>query len=236
MQKMWTRISSRNGRSVAAVLMVLIAGIGAVNMDQRTERERAGAWANSHTNRLPKSLAQLAAYPEDYRKAIFHAMPAADKSRMWREQLQTVLISETLNNEQRTFIEQTIALATPASFAPNQPTPEVCPDIARLFTNPDLRAKVTKLGTVTPPSRGMWSTVAMMSQTVHRAVGLNARGFKCDCRGLGLCECGLTEACIATGGCEQTEDCGCIWTGTCDKYCEAQVQINLRVGGSSTAK
>jgi hypothetical protein len=236
MKKVWTLVSSRKGRAIAAVAVVLFAGVAAVNLDQRSERARAGAWANSHKSSLPKSLAQLAAYPEDYRKAIFHAMPATDKSRMWREQLQTVLERETLNNEQRTFIEKTMALATPASFEPNQPTPEVCPDIARLFSDPDLRDKVTKLGAVTPPSRGVWSTVATVSQTVHRAVGLNARGFKCDCRGLGLCECGLTESCMSAGGCEQTEDCGCIWSGTCDKYCEAQVQINLRVGGSTTVK
>jgi hypothetical protein len=200
-----------------------------VNLDQRTERARAGDWANSHASALPKSLAQLAAYPEDYRKAIFKAMPAADKSRMWREQLQIVLDRETLDNEQRTFIEKTIALATPVSFEPNQPTPEVCPDIARLFTDPDLRAKVTKLGTVTPPSRSAWSTVASVSETIHRTVGLTASGFKCDCRGLGLCECGLTEACVSTGGCQQTEDCGCIWSGTCDKYCEVPIQTTLRV-------
>ena len=214
---------------LTAVVIVLLAGIGAVNLDQRTERARAGAWASSHQSSLPKSLAQLAAYPEDYRKAIFQTMPAADKSRMWREQLQIVLDREALDNEQRTFIEKTIALATPASFEPNQPTPEVCPDIARLFTDPSLRAKVTKLGSVTPPARGVWSTVANMSQTVHRAVGLNARNLKCDCRGLGLCECGLTEACIADGGCDRTEDCGCIWSGTCDKYCEATVMLNLSI-------
>jgi hypothetical protein len=229
MKQIWTRISSRNGRAAAAVLVVLFAGIGAVNLDHRTERERAGAWADSHVSALPKTLAQLAAYPEDYRKAIFRAMPAADKSRMWREQLQTVLDRETLNNEQRTFIEKTMGLATPASFEPNQPTPEVCPDVARLFTDPDLRDKVTKLGTVTPPARSMWSTVAFVNQSVHRAVGLNARHLKCDCRGLGLCECGLTEACISTGGCTPSDDCGCIWEGTCDKYCEATIQTTLKV-------
>lgn len=232
MKNVWTLISSRNVRSVAAIAVVLLAGVGAVNLDQRSDRDRAGAWADSHKSALPKTLAQLAAYPEDYRKAIFHAMPAADKSRMWREQLQTVLDRETLNNEQRTFIEKTIALATPASFEPNQPTPEVCPDIARLFTDPDLRDKVTKLGAVAPPSRTVWSTVATASQTMHRAVGLNARRMKCECRGLGLCECGLTEACVGT--CEATQDCGCIWSGTCTGYCEAQIQINLKIGGTTT--
>jgi hypothetical protein len=229
MKKMWSLVSSRTGRSVVAVLVVVLAGIGAVNLDRRTERERAGAWADSHVSALPKSLAQLAAYPEDYRKAIFHAMPAADKSRLWREQLQVVLDREKLNNEQRTFIEKTMALATPASFEPNQPTPEVCPDIARLFTDPDMRAKVTKLGSFTPPARSAWSTIAAVSQTVHRAVGLNARQLNCDCRGLGLCECGLTEACITGDGCSQTNDCGCIWSGTCDKYCEATIQTTLKV-------
>lgn len=233
MKRIWNLVSSRNGRSVVAVAVVLVAGVGAVNLDHRTERERAGVWASTHASSLPKSLAQLAAYPEDYRKAIFRAMPAADKSRLWREQLQVVLDRETLNNEQRTFIEKTIALATPESFNPNQPTPEVCPDIARLFTDPDLRAKVTKLGSVTPAQRTAWSTVATVSQKIHSVVGLNAGGLKCDCRGLGLCECGLTQACIDDGGCESTEDCGCIWPGTCDKYCEAPIQLNLRVGGST---
>src|SRR6476469_2268255 len=205
MKKMWSLVSSRTGRAVAALLVVVSAGIGAVNLDKRTERERAGAWANSHASALPRTLAQLAAYPEDYRKAIFKAMPAADKSRMWREQLQIVLDRETLNNEQRTFVEKTMALATPASFEPNQPTPEVCPDIARLFTDPDLKDKVTKLGTVTAPARSAWSTIATVSETIHRTVGLNAGGFRCDCRGLGLCECGLTEACVSTGGCQQTD-------------------------------
>ena len=229
MKKMWSLLSSRTGRRVGAALIVVLAGIGAVNLDQRTERARAGAWADSHVTALPKTLAQLAAYPEDYRKAIFHAMPAADKSRMWREQLQIVLDRETLDNEQRTFLEKTIALATPVSFEPNQPTPEVCPDIARLFADPDLCAKVTKLGSFTPPSHTVWSTVANVSQKVHSAVGLNARQIGCDCRGLGLCECGLTEACIADGGCNQTNDCGCIWSGTCDKYCEATIMMNLSI-------
>src|SRR5262245_17043656 len=113
MKKFWSLVSSRRGRSAVAVLAVLVAGVGAVNLDHRTERERANAWVKSHPNALPKSLAELAAFPEDYRKAIFKALPAADKSRMWREQLQTVLDREMLTNEQRSFIEQTIVQAEP---------------------------------------------------------------------------------------------------------------------------
>lgn len=233
MKKVWTLISSRTGRKVVAVCVVLLAGVGAVNLDQRTDTERAKAWTASHPNALPTSLAELAAYPEDYRTAIFKALPAADKSRLWREQLQTVLDHETLTNEQRTFVEQTIAMATPTSFEPNQPTPEVCPDIARLFTDQTMRDKVTKLGSVTPPARTAWSTVAFVSTKLHDTIGLNAHGFKCECRGLGLCECGLTEACIPDGGCEESDDCGCIWAGKCDKYCEAQVLLNLKIGGST---
>jgi hypothetical protein len=236
MKKVWNLISSRTGRKVVAVCVVLLAGVGAVNLDQRTDAERAKVWATSHTRALPSTLAELAAYPEDYRKAIFSALPAADKSRLWREQLQLVLDRETLDNEQRTFVEKTIAMATPQSFEPNQPTPEVCPDIARLFTDPDMRAKVTKLGSMTPPARTAWSTVASVTTTLHQTVGLNAHAFRCDCRGLGLCECGLTEACTAEGGCEHSENCGCIWYGTCDKYCEAPVLLNMRIDGSGTTK
>ena len=229
MRKIWSLVSTRNGRSVVAAMVVLLASIGAVNLDRRTERERADAWAESHASSLPTSLAALAAFPEDYRKAIFTVMPAAEKSRLWREQLRFVLDHEPLNNEPRTFVEKTIALATPRSFEPNQPTPEVCADIASLFGDPDQRDKVTKLGSVAPPARSAWSTLATVSEMVHRAVGLSARLSPCDCRGLGLCECGLTQACINEEGCLPSDDCGCIWAGPCDKYCETPIINNLLI-------
>lgn len=229
MRKMWSFVSSRNGRSVVAVVMVLAATVAAVNLDRRTEGERAKAWAESHASSLPTSLAALAAFPQDYRKAIVAALPAADKSRLWREQLQFLLDHETLNNEQRTFIEKTMALATPRSFEPNQPRPEVCADIALLFVDPDQRARIIDLGAVATPALGAWSTITQVNETIHRAVGLNARRLICNCRGFGFCECGLTQACVGAGTCESSQNCGCIWAGPCDSYCETPIINNLKV-------
>jgi hypothetical protein len=234
--KVWSLVSSRVGRSVIAVVVVLLAGVGAVNLDARSPRERADAWAASHTNALPTSLAELAAYPADYQKAIRRALPPAAQSRLWREQLTYVLQHEPLNNEQQSFLEQTIAMATPESFEPNRPIPEVCPEIARLFPDEALRTKITQLGAVAVPARSVSSTLAALRTTVANAVDLHARVKGCDCRGLGICECGLLVACVDSSTCAATNDCGCIWAGPCDKICETATLFRAPAPTPTTVK
>lgn len=226
MTYVWSFISSRAGRVVLSVVALVLIAVGAVNFDTRSESKRAEDFAVSHAGSLPTTLAELAAYPPAYRKAISRALPAAEQSRLWREQLTIVSHDASLTNEQRTFVEKVIAMATPESFNPDMPTPEVCPEIAALFTDPALRARIVDLGAVASPRRTVWSVVADASTKLHNAVALNA-GASCNCRGLGLCECGLTEACV-DGGCDESNNCGCVWAGKCDKHCE--VTILFRAG------
>jgi len=58
MRKVWTLISSRRGRSVIAVMVLGVLGIGAVNLDQRNVKQRAEAWAAAHATTM--TLEQLA--------------------------------------------------------------------------------------------------------------------------------------------------------------------------------
>jgi hypothetical protein len=220
MRKIWTLISSRRGRSVAAVLILAIFGVGAVNLDHRTVRQRAAAWAQAHANALPSTLEDIAAYPAEYRQAIFEALPAAEKSRLWQIQLQHVLDTERLTADQRAFVVNVKAMATPTSFLKDMPKPEICPDVARLFTNPAQKEKVRAIAEGVTPARSFSAAWVKTSERVRSAVSLTAAQFDCSCRGLGLCECGLTSGCL-DGDCNQTQTCGCIWSGTCDKMCMA---------------
>ncbi len=227
MRKVWTLISSRRGRSVMAVMVLGALGIGAVNLDQRTIRQRADAWATAHATTT--TLEELAGYPAEYRQAIFQALPAAEQSRLWHVQLQRVLDTEpNLTGDQRAFITNVMAMATPASFMKDMPKPEVCEDIARLFTNPLQKEKVRTIATGAAPARTFGATWVKVSEKVRSAVSLRAARFDCTCRGLGLCECGLVTSCM-DGDCNHTNNCGCIWAGECDKMCEGIIPMMNKV-------
>ena len=222
MQKIWTLVSSKVGRSVVAVGVLALLGVGAVNLDHRTLRQRADAWAKSHAG-TTATLEELAAFPADYRQAMFDALPAAEKSRLWHVQLQRVLDTEpNLTGDQRAFLVKVMAMATPASFEKDVPTPVVCPDIARLFTNPNQRERVRKIAAGVTPARSMAATWVRVSESVRSAVSTRAADFDCNCYGLGLCECALVAACI-DGPCNANNNCGCIWSGPCDKLCQAAI-------------
>lgn len=166
------------------------------------------------------SLEELAAFPSDYRQAMFDVLPAAEKSRLWHIQLQRVLDTEpNLTGDQRAFLVKVMAMATPASFEKDVPVPIVCLDIARLFTNAVQKQRVRAIGVGATPARSVGATWVRVSEGVRSAVSMRAATYDCNCHGLGLCECGLAS-CI-DGDCNQNQNCGCIWSSTCEKLCMA---------------
>ncbi len=225
MRKIWALISSKQGRSVVAVIAWAIAGMGAVNLDHRTLQQRAQRWAAAHSSSAPTTLEALAAYPAEYRQAIFRTLPVTEQSRLWRAQLQRVLDTEpNLNDEQRAFLATTMALATPASFMKDMPHPEVCEDIARLFTNTAQRQKVRAIAVGVTPATTFGATWVNVSERVRSAVTVRAGGESCNCRGEGWCECGLIGYACVNGDCEHANTCGCIWgDGECNKVCQAAI-------------
>lgn len=229
MRKLWALVSSRRGRSVVAVLTVGMVGVGAVNLDHRTVRERANAWAASHASGQTMTLEALAAYPAEYRQAIFDELSPAEQSRLWHVQLQRVLDTEpNLTGDQRAFIGRVMTMATPASFMKEMPKPEVCQDIARLFTNPGQKERVRTIASGIAPAVSLTSTWVSVTERVRAAVSLGAEQFPCSCRGQGLCECGLIVACV-DGDCQHNQNCGCIWSGECDKMCNGMLPMMNKV-------
>ena len=228
MRKVWALVSSGRGRSVVALMVLAFGVMGAVNLDHRTVRERANAWASSHTP-TSTTLEELAGYPAEYRQALFQALPPAEQSRLWHTQLQRVLDTEpNLNTDQRAFIVNVMVMATPASFIKDMPKPEVCADIATLFTNPKQKELVRTIATGAAPARSVGGTWVSVAEKVRSAVSLNAGNVNCDCRGLGICECGLVVSCL-NGDCTHTQNCGCIWSGECDKVCGSNLPDMNRV-------
>lgn len=228
MRKIWNVVSSRRGRSVVAVMVVGLLGVGAVNMDHRTPNQRAQAWTAAHANALPATLEEFASFPDEYQSAIFMAMPAAEKSRLWQTQLQSILDTEpNLTADQRAFVVRTMAMATPASFSGVVPAPEVCTDIVRLFTNPAVKQRFRMLGAGVTPVRSVQSALVLAKERIRATVLLNADPIPCTCRGYGLCECG-GDKCI-DGVCEPSNLCGCVWAGPCDKTC-VPLSSQMRVG------
>ncbi len=217
MRKLLSLLSSRGVRVGLAVAVVAATVVTVMNLDHRTEKQRAEAWAARHA--APASLEALAAYPAAYRQALFSALPPAEQSRLWREQFQIVLDTETLTPAQRAFVVKAMDMVTPASFAKDAPHPEVCTDIAQLFTNPKQKEKVRTIASFATPSRTAGALWVNATERIRSAVNVKA-AYPCSCSGLGICECGLLMTCVY-GDCETNNNCGCIWAGECDKMCQS---------------
>jgi hypothetical protein len=70
--------------AVACALVILVPEV----MDSRPGCQRLLAWRQAHAASLPATLAELEAYPNDYRRVIFGGFPAEVKVRLVREHLQ----------------------------------------------------------------------------------------------------------------------------------------------------
>jgi hypothetical protein len=67
------------------------------------------AWVETHADELPRSLAELSAFPIAFRRVIVNRVSAERRTRFWQEHLRTFLTPEaTLTQEQRTFVEEAI--------------------------------------------------------------------------------------------------------------------------------
>src|SRR5262249_48079797 len=153
----------------------------------------------------------------------------------------TILARPNLTGDQRAFLERTMATATVESFMPGADHPEICPDVAHYFPDVTTRRLFLRLGALSAPVYGPRSVCLAASETAHQAIDVSADQPDCNCRGLGLCECGLLDACKPTPGqCRPTNNCGCIWSGACDEaICvsgpgDVLQQLVAKPGGPST--
>ena len=67
-------------------------------------------WVEAHRETLPTCVAELAVFPVAFRRVIVNFVPHEQRTRLWREHLESFLGPESgLTAEQRTFVEGTIS-------------------------------------------------------------------------------------------------------------------------------
>ena len=65
------------------------------------------AWVNTHRDRLPQTLAELAQYPMAYRRMIHGALPVQVRLCLWHEHLSSFLgPAAPLSLEQQAFVRE----------------------------------------------------------------------------------------------------------------------------------
>jgi hypothetical protein len=105
-----------------SLLLVLIAGLfltfpGGL-FAQHVCQSEAHAWVASHASDLPKTYEELSLFPLTYRRAIYAALPSANKSQLWRVQIERYLRrGDELTPQQKDVLLDALRLATPETFA-----------------------------------------------------------------------------------------------------------------------
>ncbi len=205
---------------LAGALIIMASVVLDATVDRRPVIERVSTWAASRGDRLPSTLAELAAYPDWYRWAIIKELSPEVEARMWREQLAAGLLAHREWSErQRTFVTMLIDDMTPQAMMTS--TGNRCETIGALFPNGkdrDLFAS-RNLGTFTAPTWTLTSGVVAVSERLRGLIQLEADEAFCQCRP-SCVTCSQGETC-ETGNCTVYIECGCVGdphavcTGTC---------------------
>lgn len=67
------------------------------------------AWVDGHVDQLPRTLAELNAYPVAFRRVIVNRVGPEQRTRFWREHLLTFLNPDSmLTSEQRAFVQEIV--------------------------------------------------------------------------------------------------------------------------------
>ncbi len=192
--------SSARARVVGGVLATMLLLVGAVgvsaNVNVQSDSQRATSWVATHQGALPQTLEEFAAYPIAYQHAIFDALPAADKSRFWRDQLTRLLARPNLTGAQQAFIQDAIAKATPESFGPLADHPEICESIVKIFPDKSTKQVFSHLGILAKPAFSVRASLV----TLTEAVRVNDRHERQRRHaGLQLPRCGLVRVRFVLG-------------------------------------
>ena len=177
------------GAGLAVAAGVIVVGSTPAFAEMRCAT--VAAWAAKNKGRLPQGYDEIVAYPMAFRRAIFAALPATSKSRLWTEQLTRYQAAHDLTAEQAAVINEGLRLARPEQFARSR-SPEFRRSLDDLgkssvaaFGRPAARALFATLGSdATLPagaSRPSTATVsAAMSQPSAANVPAEAEN-SCSC-------------------------------------------------------
>jgi hypothetical protein len=153
----------------------------------------AAEWVKTHKGSLPASLVEFSRYPLAYRQAVWGALSAPVRERLWREHFSAYAKSHSLTEDQNALL--TLMSARVGDYV-DEPTGAAGRAAIR---RDSVAARVDR---VFGPSEGrkLMNLVAS-PQTVS--------GYLCDCS---------TEFYLDDPNCEQTNTPYCNSDGACDPY------------------
>jgi len=169
---------------------------------------QAAAWVADHAGELPSTYDELAAYPPSLRRAIFAALPAETKSRLWREHLERWVEGHPgLEASAQAVIAEAMDLLASDMFAVMDDAEKRQAYVDRLH---GFEAKA--LGVMTPAELrgafvdlGSFRTAAVVGEPIIKELP------ECDCA---LGEPGTVQECprgktCKDGGCKNDSGAGC---------------------------
>lgn len=118
--------------------------------------EEIVAWVDSHANELPRTLAELNAYPIAFRRVIVNRVSPERRTVFWQDHLRTFLISNSeLSPEQRAVVQEAIG-ALPEIFTASTPAAQdkmraLEERVLGLFERRQAAAIFAMVGTPEPP-------------------------------------------------------------------------------------
>lgn len=215
---------------LGAVVTIGVAALSARSADNPMK------WAEDHKGALPKTLAEIAAYPSDYRSAIFTAEPDSLQLTMIRQHVVDLLASKrlTLSDEQRRFLQRHLEMANSAQHFSDLPS--TCTELQTVFPVISLRNSIRTVGSETAPSYRFTSFVIWARLAGRGAVELvrpvvvsaeeeikpplcNCHEAACDCPAPISCNMSPNGGCTtpAIGLCHQASFM-CSQAHVCDGY------------------
>ncbi len=194
---------------VGAAAAVGLIAAGRVPAFAAGESDPARKWVKANAGQLPTSYDELITYSQAYRKAIFQASPAAVRSKLWVEHIESYRAAHPVLASAKSDVLARAATmaATTSIFSPGASRREVHAQLSGLrasvaseFGPDEAFSILAMLGPGTRPAR-----VAPMDST-------------CQCATADSW-CDSNTTCQNYVGCDQVTGCGTFWGYTCDGLC-----------------
>lgn len=213
--------------AVAVLLPVETILLRAISTPDSQDAVRSWV-AGLSTAELVGAADQIQRYPLSYRKEIMRALPADQRSGVWRDHLQTYIDTHpALDETSAIAIQAAMGLLSPAAFeAPDRAVRDqlvlVGEQLTELLGREEAEYLLYRLGPVDGTFVSLEPLTERFANYVRQMVVALAQQDDCECSTSFGCD-GQTTHCSDTIGCEPYDDwpaCGWGWYQECDGMCK----------------
>lgn len=182
----------------------------------------ASRWVKAHPDSLAKTLAEISAYPNAMRKAMWTALPDSVRIALRHEQHKYYLTSRQWTEEQRAFLVDVDSRLDELTAQGAKAERAALEKRASLLFTPEVAGEVfITIGVDTPEQRAAQEIRVHGPNVVGLGIGTPVGDCTCDSySGSGECGYGAPGICIRSAGCNtQIWGCGFLGYDRCDGQC-----------------